>query len=183
MIHKLFFSSILIGFLFLFTANASKYKERLAAEIPQSVIKSRYIINDNLFAKTVLSGALTSGPEYNGGFGIQGMLDYRIQDRVSAGLQGNLYFLESKLTTNRQLSINLRANYHLVKEKRFESNDWDWYFGIDLGGDLEGGNQKITEFKEFVGIHTGLRYKLNYKWIVFTEVGSRNASLGLAISL
>ncbi|WP_372751471.1 hypothetical protein [Labilibaculum sp.] len=179
MIQKIFLSIALIGFLFSYTANA----KTIVGEVPQSVIKSRYIMNDNLFGKTILSGALTNGVQYDSGFGLQGMLDHRFMNRVSMGLQGNLYFLESDLSSTRQLSASLRINYHLIKEKRFESNDWDWYIGGNLGADLEGGNKKISQTQWFTEIHTGLRYKLNYKWLLFAEIGSRNSALGLAISL
>lgn len=182
MIQKLFFSYLLIEFLFCVTVNASNSKKTIT-EFPQTTIESRNIMNNNLFGEMIMSGALTSGPEYKGVFGIQGMLDYRFNDFFSVGLQGNIYFLESDITSYRQLSINLRTDYHLIKEKRFVSNDWDWYIGIDLGGDIEGGNKKITSLNKFAGVHTGLRYKLNNNWMVFAEVGSRNTALGLAISL
>ncbi|MDQ2178556.1 hypothetical protein [Marinifilum sp. D714] len=149
----------------------------------QTVIKSRYILKDHMFSKSILSGGVSTGPEYDGGFGLQGMFDYRLAERFSVGVQGNLYFLESRLDEFRQLAVNARANYHLLKQHKTDPNYWDWYVGIDLGGDLEGSGKKIKEFNEFAGVHMGLRYKMNHRWIVFAEAGSRNASIGLALNL
>lgn len=182
MIQKLFLFTV-IGFLFSFEANASKGKKTTSAKLPQTTIESRNIMNNNLFGELILSGGLTSGLDYNGGFGMQGMLDYRFKNHFSVGFQGNIYFLESSLTSRRQLAIDLRANYHFIKEKSYDENNWDWYIGIDLGEDIRGRDKKITAFDGYVGIHTGLRYKLNYKWMVFAEIGSKNTSIGLALSL
>lgn len=149
----------------------------------QTVIKSRYILKDNMFAKNILSGGISTGSEYDGGFGLQAMFDYRVAERFSIGLQGNIYFLESELNEFRQLAVNARANYHLLKQHKINPNHWDWYIGVNFGGDLEGSGKKIKEFNEFAGVHMGLRYKMNHRWIVFAEAGSRNASIGLALNL
>lgn len=148
---------------------------------PQSVINSRYVMNDNLFGRSILSGGLTTGPEYSGGFGLEGMFEHRIVDRFSIGLQADLYFMESSLSKGRDLTVGIRANYHLIKENRICINDWDWYVGVDLGVDLDGVFNENKDPESCYGVHTGVRYKLNYRWLTFAEVGTRNACIGLAI--
>ncbi|MGQ1911619.1 hypothetical protein ACT3CE_17780 [Marinifilum sp. RC60d5] len=148
---------------------------------PQSVVESRYVLNDNMFGKSILSGGITTGPEYSGGFGIEGMYEYRIADRFSIGLQADVYFEESSLSKGRDLTVGTRANYHLIKENRIEANNWDWYVGLDLGVDLDGVFNEHKDPEAYYGAHTGVRYKLNYRWLTFAEVGTRNASIGLAL--
>ncbi len=161
--------------------SATNYDKDAESKNPQSVVNSRYVLKNNQVGQLILSGGLTTGVEYNKGFGLQGTFDYRMTDRFSAGIQGNLYLLESKLDSFRQLAINLRGNYHLINQNKLWPSSWDCYVGLDLGGDIEGGNKKIEEFNGFVGVHTGARYKINHKWAAFAEVGTRNASIGLAL--
>ncbi|MCY1635000.1 hypothetical protein [Marinifilum sp. D737] len=147
----------------------------------QTVIKSRYILKDNMFAKSILSGGISTGSEYDGQFGLQGMYDYRVSERFSLGAQGNLYAQESDLSEGNFWTLNLRSNYHFLKQHKINPNHWDWYIGVDLGVDANG----LTDIdpEAFVGAHMGLRYKINHRWIAFIEAGSRNTCVGLALNL
>lgn len=161
--------------------NAANKEKEANATNPQSVVNSRYVMKDNVFGKAILSGGITTGPEYAGGFGLEGMFEYRIVDRFSIGLQADLYFEESSLSKGRDLTVGTRANYHLIKENKIGLNNWDWYIGVDLGVDLDGVFNEHKDPEAYFGAHTGLRYKLNYRWLTFAEVGTRNACIGLAI--
>lgn len=134
------------------------------------------------YGNNILSGGITTGPAYEGGFGLQGMYDYRIAENFSIGIQGNAYFLKSKLTEFRQASANARANYHLLNPNKDYANVWDWYIGAFVGVDFIGQNVNVESVEGFIGANTGLRYKFSQNWVAFVEVGTRNSSLGLALS-
>nr|WP_320118755.1 hypothetical protein [uncultured Marinifilum sp.] len=177
-INLIVLTGLLLCALNLKASNKDKETETVA---PQSVVNSRYVMNDNKFGRSILSGGITTGPEYGKGFGLEAMFEHRIVDRFSIGLQADLYFEESSLSKGRDLTVGTRANYHLIKENKIGINNWDWYIGVDLGVDLDGVFNEHKDPEAYYGAHTGIRYKLNYRWLTFAEVGTRNACIGLAI--
>lgn len=161
-------------------ANASNNKIEGDHTAPQSVISSRYILGQKNLSQFVLSGAMTAGKEYSRLFGGQVALDYRFDKRFSVGAQGNLFFKSSDLNGFRQYEAALRANYHVLAGAQFKSNPFDLYFGLSLGSAVHPADVKFDN--AFIGAHAGLRYNLDQKWMIFTEVGTRNAALGLALN-
>lgn len=149
----------------------------------QATIRTPYYLRSNMFGKSILSAGVTTGPAYGEGFGFQAMFDYRVAKRVSVGVQGNIYFLESKLDEFRQLSANARVNYHILKQHKLFPNKWDWYVGAFAGADFKGEGGEIDELEAFFGAHTGIRYKINRSLMAYLEAGTRNTSIGIALDL
>jgi len=166
----------------LLTANVSLHAEdnKNETEFPQTVISSKYILGEYDLNRYVISGAMTTGSEYDRLFGGQASIDYRLSKRFSVGGQGNFYFLSSDLNGNREYALALRSNYHFMNMEKFKNNPWDIYLGLSLGTKVYIAAKEVKD--AFVGVHVGARYKLDEKWMVFSEIGTRNAALGLAVS-
>lgn len=149
-------------------------------ESPQTVLSTKYVLDQYELKSFVVSGAITTGSKYDRLFGGTVALDYRLSKRFSIGGQGNFYFQSSDLNGEREYAVALRSNYHFMKMKKFNKNPLDMYFGLSLGTEVFIGDKEVKN--PFIAAHVGARYDLNDNWMVFTEVGTRNAALGLAVS-
>ncbi len=85
---------------------------------------------------SIISGSATSGLEYGQMAGIKGSYDYQMTQKISIGLQGNIYFLESSLTHNGAYALAIRGNYHFLDRSRKQKVPIDLYAGITLGDEF-----------------------------------------------
>ncbi len=138
---------------------------------------------------SILSGSVTSGLEYGQMAGIKGSYDYQMTQKISIGVQGNIYFLESSLTKNGAYAIAIRGNYHFLDRSRKQKVPIDLYAGITLGDEFaeygriadinEIGQEQRTNL--FFGVHLGLRYKFANRWIVYGEFGKKTSGIGVGM--
>jgi hypothetical protein len=160
--------------------NAANKKNESETAFPQSVLNSKYILNQYDLNRFVISGAITTGSQYDRLFGGQGSIDYRLSKRFSVGGQGNFYFLSSDLNGNREYALALRSNYHFMSIEKFKKNPWDIYLGLSFGTKVYIAAKEMDD--AFVGVYVGARYSLDEKWMLFSEIGTRNAALGMAFT-
>jgi hypothetical protein len=116
---------------------------------------------------------------YGSFMGFQGTFDYQIDQEFSAGLQGNIYMGNSNFKGDRTPSLGVRGSYHFLERGHIDSDPLDLYAGLGLGADLGKGNDEASEVGAYVALHVGLRYKVGYNWLLYSEVGTRNAALGM----
>ncbi|MGZ2370315.1 hypothetical protein ACXR6G_11045 [Ancylomarina sp. YFZ004] len=171
-----------LSLVFLLTASFSLHAEdkKTENEAPQTVVSSKYILNQYDLNRFVISGAITTGSEYDRLFGGQISADYRLSKRISVGGQGDFYFSSSYLNGNREYALALRSNYHVLKIEKFRKDPWDVYLGLSIGTKVY--PAAVEFYNVFLGVYVGARYNLDEKWKVFSEIGTRNAALGLAVS-
>ena len=136
-------------------------------------------LNKNFFGTHFFSGAFTTGMGYGSFIGLQGTFDYQIDEFFSAGLQGNLYFGNSQFKWDRTPSLGLRGSYHFLERGHIDSAPMDLYAGLGLGADMGKNDKEAREVGAYVAVHVGFRYKVAYNWLVFSELSTRNAALGM----
>ena len=170
----------LVVFLLAVSVSLQASKNSSESKLPQSVLSLHYMLDQYGLDEFVIAGAMTTGNEYERLFGGQMSADYRFTRKFSLGVQGNFYVLSTDLNEPREYALALRTNYHIVKFERFKPNPFDVYIGLSFGSEVYPSQVKFTE--GFIAAHLGARYKLDDKWMVFSEVGTRNSSIGLAYS-
>lgn len=135
-----------------------------------------------------ITDALTTGIDYDKIVGIQQTFDYRPYSRFSYGGQVNLFFGEpigdnGFGVNNKTTSIGLRGHYHFYDQRIRQASPFDLYVGLTTGIHLGKGGESMDKVSFLIAPNAGVRYTLVKSWIVFAEISSLSAGIGIGIVL
>jgi hypothetical protein len=127
-------------------------------------------------------------------FGVQRYISIGVMTTYDRGL--NLY---NPVTKKRYDEVNIRlattADFHfyqLIADRmcnsgKLHADRWDIYAGFTLGTDLRidqtAGVRPVYQNKLYMGLHIGVRYRINQHWGIYAEAGvaGRQPSVGAGI--
>lgn len=145
-------------FLVLFVGYASP---KLMAQISPRMLEHSYAFG------------VSSGREYDSGFGLRASYDIRVLQGISFGFMGNVFFEDASYHKERDVFAGLRTDIHLMPLFTVYQSDYDFYVGGALGT-IVGYSPKTVSAEGWLG----LRYSMNDNWSIYTELGT-SLSVGL----
>lgn len=129
-----------------------------------------------------LSGGFSSDFRNEGYLGVKGIFDYKMWPRVTVGLEAGAYANNTSFRGKRTLDSGVRASYQWIPFDRvWRRKPWSFYTGISAGALLGPGDKSFKEVEPYLDIHAGARYRIGNQWMLFSEISTRTATLGLSL--
>lgn len=129
------------------------------------------------YLRHIIGLGLSSGPNLEQGFSLQGAYSYRIHKLFSVGIQANLFLEEIRIDVGKSLFVGVKTDFHILP-LFIENDKFDVYAGAKWGSLYQDQNFTFNSYNIF---HLGACYSFTRHLGVFSEIGNVS-SVGLRLS-